>query len=904
MTQLKDRSRKFSAIVIGISLVLIICLASFIGAFQSLNGMIYDGLMGVNIKNSSSEQIMIVEADNSLLHKGDEVWLTALQHILSYGVRQVVFTFVPEQVSDEFYQLAKDSKKVIFGRQVINNADDGGLKLIPLPQNISATDLVFGVVKSSGHEKGVFKYQFGQIEAENKVFPSLEYAAAQQVLGESVQLPAGQYLINFIGGTARLPKLNIHRVLSNGLIEELLKGRTVLVGINDLETIAEFYTPISDKDGLISDLMMHGFALDTLLSERQIESFPQSLVVLFIFLVTVGSLFFSQWLALQLSVIASLVVSLIYLFLGWLALHFFSLLLPYIELFLAQWLTFIIVWRFKIITEQRALDGMLLGLSVKLQERVFPISFYRTEDPWTQLITMINQTLNLNRILFLERVEDDHRLHEIKALHCSIDDIVEMRRDYERTPYSTAISENKVLLLDRPYLNKVDVEELQYLAPLIFAGEVLGFWAFTIESDNMRSKIKFDTLTYDFMQQISEILYYRQEWQRQMQIEQNRLWSYLRIEGGEAPYRALNKSVLLMEKRISILREVFDNMSTCSILYDLFGNVLLVNNNMTKLAQILDIRPYSITMLDFIVAVTDYDANKARKLLQHTIFDEEVTAIPIKPRMSKQSYMLFIRPLKTHEQEQYEEQIIDEANVFAMRGVLCELADISELKQLWGLKEQMLERFGFQLRNQMASMFLALSMLQDETLLSEDKQPMMDDIQNKINETLDTLKLANEQNSIEVEYLTHNKLACYPIDGLKPLDDALSFLQEQIATLAITVHKHVPMLLCLVFAGPYELGLILRLALTVLLEESGQKGNIWLEIEAKEAAVYYRLYNDGAGMPQENLEKFFDSESLSSEEITKLHNAKECVQQWGGLLTISSEVGKGLRVELKLRRFL
>jgi CHASE2 domain-containing sensor protein len=458
MSIYKNTSRKFSAIVIGLSLVLMIWGASVGGVFNSSNGFLSNILMQVNLRSSISEKIMIVEAEHSLLNKGDEVWLAVLQNILSYDVRQVVFTFVPEQASDEFYQLARDSKKVIFGRQVITRFHNEGLKLVPLAQNNRDIAISFGVVKAAMHEKGVFKYQLGHIEAEGTFYPSLETAAAKQALGDGAQLPEGKYLINFIGGTTRLPILNIKRVLSNGLVDELLKGRTILVGINGLEPIAEFYTPISAQEGLISDLIMHGFALDTLLSDRQIKSLSQWLVLVLVFWVTVGSLFFSQWLALEPSILVSLVVSIAYLSFGWIALHFFSLLLPYTELFLAQWLTLIIVWRFKIVTEKKALDGMLLDLSAKLQEKVFPISFYRTEDPWAQLITMINQTLNLNRIIFLERVKGDHRLREIKALHCSIDDISEMRRDYERAPYSTAISENKVLLLDQPSLKIRETE--------------------------------------------------------------------------------------------------------------------------------------------------------------------------------------------------------------------------------------------------------------------------------------------------------------------------------------------------------------------------------------------------------------------------------------------------------------
>ena len=101
---------------------------------------------------------------------------------------------------------------------------------------------------------------------------------------------------------------------------------------------------------------------------------------------------------------------------------------------------------------------------------------------------MINQSLNLKRMIFLERVPNDHRLKEIKAFECSIHDVVDLRRDYERTPYSTVIQEQKPLLQTKPYLLPLAVEDQQYLAPLMFAGDVLGFWAFTVASDSPTSR--------------------------------------------------------------------------------------------------------------------------------------------------------------------------------------------------------------------------------------------------------------------------------------------------------------------------------------------------------------------------------------------------------------------------------
>ncbi|WP_174483971.1 hypothetical protein [methanotrophic endosymbiont of Bathymodiolus puteoserpentis (Logatchev)] len=125
MSIYKNTSRKFSAIVIGLSLVLMIWGASVGGVFNSSNGFLSNILMQVNLRSSISEKIMIVEAEHSLLNKGDEVWLAVLQNILSYDVRQVVFTFVPEQASDEFYQLARDSKNLNSYNKCITSESNG-----------------------------------------------------------------------------------------------------------------------------------------------------------------------------------------------------------------------------------------------------------------------------------------------------------------------------------------------------------------------------------------------------------------------------------------------------------------------------------------------------------------------------------------------------------------------------------------------------------------------------------------------------------------------------------------------------------------------------------------------------------------------------------------------------------
>jgi len=96
--------------------------------------------------------------------------------------------------------------------------------------------------------------------------------------------------------------------------------------------------------------------------------------------------------------------------------------------------------RLKLLRDARDAHTALRRMA-RLQDYMLPPDFYKLDEHWGQVITFVDQTLNLNRVIFLEKVEGDHRVREVQALRCSLDDIDERRRDFERVPYSDAIAE-------------------------------------------------------------------------------------------------------------------------------------------------------------------------------------------------------------------------------------------------------------------------------------------------------------------------------------------------------------------------------------------------------------------------------------------------------------------------------
>lgn len=895
-------NNKYTAMFLGFAIIIVLWTAHVFSFFSSSNGSIYDLLLRSSISSKASKQIIVIEMDSTYSASENEIWMTLLNQLLKYDVKQIAFTFLPDLATEQFYQLAINSGKTVFGVPMAKHPMGSNLVESLLPRSIENKKIVYGLISPPPGQNGVYRKQHSTIKISEINYPGFEKRVAQSVLAKTRQLPNSDFLVNFIGKQNRIPRLSVERVLTGGLINELVSGRTVLVGINEHATLSQFFTPLSSNQQLTSDVMFHAFALDTLLSDRQISTIPDWAFFLLIAFITFISLFYCQWLSFQMSFLVSTMVTVILLILDWFFLHLLYNWISLVELLLAQWLSFAIVWAYRIAQENKNLDLLLIGLSSKLREKVMPASFYDSAEPWEQLVVLINQSLNLNRLIFLEPIQGAHRLKEIKALNCSIDDINELRRDFERTPYSTAIAKNEPILLTQPYLKEVDTVEIQYLAPLIFAGEVLGFWAFTIDHEKVKSK-KFKALSIYYMQQISELLHYRQEWQKRLQFEQSSLSGYLRIEGGSRQLNQLNQYVTLLDRRDSELQEVFNSIHTRCILYDLFGRVLLLNNNMEEFAQQVDLRLFNMTMLEFIIEITAYDESDARNLLQQIIYDNKAISLPISHKQIKQSFMLNIRSLFYRDKNMSNELVPDETNVFNISGVLCELVDSTKLKELYQLKEQMFERFNFQIRNDLSSILFSLPTLEDTQVDQEEKQIALESIQTKVDETLKMLDFVQQQMDVETDHMLSDSSLCYPMNGKAPLQYVTKQLQATADQHDITIHLKLPELISLVFASPLELEIVLDAILQTIIEDTYESGDIWIEMGERDQQVFYQIQNKGIGISDYILEQFEETKLTEEPEIIKLHNAIQCINSWGGSLNISSQMGEGSKAELLLKSF-
>ena len=892
---------RYAAVMLGPLLGGVLWAFGTAGLFAVPDGVLYDYLVRMGRGSSQAlPKVLLLDAQPESRDGGDATWLPLLKELQSQGADQVLFTFLPAHVTPDFYAYARSSGNVFFGRRLIQPTGvlTEALEIESLPKAAQEKGMLSAVYALAPSEYGVYRIQAHAFATSaDPASPALESLAAAYVRGGVDKLQKeGLYRVSFLG-SYELPRISATRVANGELIPELVKGRSVLIGFAGAGP--HLYTPLAGSGRMLSELEFHGYALDTLLRDQPIGSVPNWVRFPMILSLIGFSLFILQWGGLRFAVGVTAILVVANGIMAWLALDFARVWLPLTELWLAQIATFFLFTRVRAVTEETKLRRMMQETNAKLRERFFPASFSASQEHWSQVIAMVNQTLNLERVIFLERVKGDHRVREVKSLNCSLQDIKEQRRDYERAPYSTAIAERSPIEV-KDYLSRGADGEVQYLVPLLFGGEILGFWAFGARPEKLAALHNRDAVLRDFGEQIAELLFYRQQWLAKEAEASRPLERYLRLQGGEQVVESLEKTLAALDRRLAGMEDYLHGLSTAGILYDLFGRVLIVNRQMMQILTKAKLAPYQMTVADLVSAVAGVRLDHARGLIQSIILDRQKISISAKLPDDQRSYVLYLGPLLPDRQNQGVRTA--DPRPFELEGVLCELIDVTAIKRLCYLKDEVAERLVYQVRNDTASLLMAVSLLEIPALTEEKRSRAIsiarDKISNMMMVTEKTHGLLSQEVNIEAE-------TRYPVDCKQPLHAAVDALESKAASHGIRFDLNLPDLISLVFASPEGLKAVLESILAALITDTIQQGGIRVDLEERDQWIVYRFSSQGFGMPEERFQAYLHGDaSLSTEEFRNLRQSAVRVEHWGGALEGHSEIGVGTRLELKLKGFI
>ncbi len=868
------------------------------GTIQLYTGWLYDTLVQhTPHERTAKSRVLLIQSKTPTPDPAK--WPGLITRLYELGAERVAFAFTPTPLSPELLAVAGKYPGMVFAREPIRNAVTGkiiGLESWPASMNDAGAEASIQVMPPD--ELGIRRRQQRYVEVDGHAVATLAYTLTNP--GNLDASDTDPFLVNFLDGGLGVPIVDLEWALSDNLVRSLVANRIVIIGFARNIQETGLHTPATGSHQSVSLLQYTAQALDTLLADDAIHELPVAVQLLLYLLIVAAFLYLYQSMSVKTGVWLTLAMILTYIIIAWLLLGFAGYWLPVVEMAILQCVTFGAVFVRKASREEQLIHRTLLDTTAKLRDRVIPTSFFASEEPWVYIANLLNQTLELQRLIFLEKVEGDHRVREVHSLNCGLDDIHEMRRDYHRTPYSTAIATNAPVRVERNYLKHIDDEEVQYLVPLTFAGEVLGFWAFGIHPEKITHEESFISLAGDFAEQIAEMLYHRQRWQEEQRREKNRMSRYLRVEGWDETHRSFNNALALLDRRLEVLERVFDGMGSAAILYDLFGRVLQVNLQMETLMKRAGLRFFDMTAIDMISAISGRDLRTVREYMHYIVVERTVISLPA-PAIDndRYTYMLTIRPLIQKQQSRFEAD--NDLTPFQLGGILIELVDISTFKTLNDLQVNLVDQLNVRLRDDLEALVLATDLLSDDKG-AEDQQWVREAITSKADHA--TRIFEDVQKYL---YFTFEdaSLECYPIDALKPLASSIDEISELARKAGIELHTEQPELLCFVMAAPQSLVEVFNDVIRVLVHDASSGSKILIRVTSTEGRVCYHFENTGFGLPPERLHEYLHGDlSVSVDEFRGLRTANRRVQSWGGEFSAETELGKGMRFDICLKGFL
>jgi hypothetical protein len=875
------------------------------------NGFLYDWSVrhAVTTRQQATSPVVLVRAELSSQSYGDDYWLTLLETVLKEDPYGVAFMVPPERASPRFYETATTTDKVIFGRTRVFRDNDLGFEgLSLLPATSKGVELSYGIAEMPPGNFGAYRRQLENYPFFDTTLPSFAARAAQLALGHVYTPPEEprSFLINFNSGPGQIPLISAERILANALPGTLLNKKVVIVGYVDDIHIPGLRTPLNTGYDRMSLLEYHGYAVNTILNDNRIDTVPAYGTVTLVLLISIAGIALYRNRTLRQGSWITVAMILLYLYAAWFMVSFLFIWIPLAEMIASQLIVFMVILRQKAIYKEQTLQKLVSTTTQRVSQATLVPFADKNEHYWNEIVDLIDQTLDISRMIFLEPVAGTHALQEVRARDTSLSEIDERRRDLRRAPFSTALEVNAPLRLTSRFFKNPEPNEDEYLVALRNGPEIAGFWAFAIDKKCSVTIPMFTSSIQAFADQISDLLIHRAEWNRQEQHASGWVTSLLNLDTRNQPYNEVYQSIAALGSRLKSLEDMINSLGTATAYYDLFGRPVVVNSSMSIAMEQADISVSQLSALELVCAITNLSQAEARKSLRYVVLQRgQISVITTLETQTRATLMLNIRPLL-----QDRDNLLGESEPapFQLRGTLFELVDISDLQRIYQLKENLISKINQDLQENLKTMNRATGILSNDSVAPEHRERLAKVTSSKVAEAVSIL----EQSQRYLQQSLHTgSIEYFPLDPVPFIEQAVDATRTAMGEKNLELVYHPCDLSTLVFAEPNTLTNLVRTLLSLLIHSAARRTRIELNLEqdavhvARSRNITVRLKNRCTGMTESRVHGIFsgqEKEFLAW--AADLRNDSEVLERWGGALEIHGEETTGLTVKLQLKGFL
>lgn len=663
---------RYLEIYLTLFVVSLISIVGYFGFFDYLNNSIYSKTISMTSDNTSRDtQFLLIELNEKEVKQSSEAWNNSLNKILKFDPKSFVFLIKTQSSTDILNSFSKNIP-LYFATTLDRYLDNKGLYYKIKDQNYNIDERYKGFISMPKSTENIYLFYQDFFNTNSQKYNSLERKIVKDFSLKGANQTLGKYYINF--SNSSIPIISFSKLIKDGTIYEIIKDKHIIFGYEKRYFEAGFNTPLENSP--ITYLEFFGYSFSTILNNNEIyyvDGWMKLLIVCaFIFIWIV----LNKLLKIKHSFMTVLIIIFFIYFLLWILLNYFYIWIPFIEILLIILSSsYIQIW-YRLQKKEFKENRLISNYSQKIGGKTTHETFFNSDKYWIYLSNIIIQTLNLEKIIFLEKVEDEHRLNEIHSVNCNFDDILEQRRDYEREPYKSAVSQQKPIMLEsRHFFKESKDNEIEYMVPLIYSGKVMGFWAFTIDKNSINDMKNFNLILEKFSKELSGILYKRYEW-----INKNtkKPWhNIVKIYTKDETFTKINLTLSIFEKKINLLESLVNKFDNAIILYNIFGSVTHINKNMQLFCDNIDILPFNITPKILFSNLCDLSLKETASIFRKAIFTKDKFYYDIKhPLVPQNKYMLKGTMI-------FQEDLGDsfqDTFFFNSYGILIEIIDISLYK--------------------------------------------------------------------------------------------------------------------------------------------------------------------------------------------------------------------------------
>ncbi len=879
-------------------ILLITSLLSLTGLLNSPNYFFYDLFSSISSESIEEKQKSLVITCTQI--QADTIgngWKQIIETLEKFQALQIIFTFFPDNLEPAYLkELSQNPKIFISTQHQISGIEPD------ISTGLDKTNTLIGIQYLAAPEKGVHREHYSDVLVNGQLYPHAVKSAVEDRLKEKLQIDQ-IFWINFNGKSpGAQPTVTLKQAQDGYLVSSLVKDRAVVIGLALDHMTPGLITPVSNRNVSISFPVFTAYAYDTLLTGKTTKPVSVYLVCLLLLCIVLVNASLFKLLPSSKIIITALFGFVSTLFLSWALLSMFLIWLPPSEFLILQLFLLVQLITLKLNSREKRIETLLLKFNREVQERLSSDSLLDSKKYWNQITHMVNQTLHINRSIFLETVSGDHRVREVAALNCSLDDIQEKRRDYKRTPYSTALQRGKITEVQNYLSHLRQSKELQFLYPLLSPEKkTLGFWAFGIEPEKISDQDLFLQECSYFGLQIAEILHRRKIFNEEQKKQKNKFQQILTLQGGEKNFEKITSLSGLLTRRLKLLEKILNTLETATVLYDIFGKIALVNTNMSKICQSHGISLHTMSASSLLSSFAEIDIVEAKQIISDLILYQKETVLYSKSFGRKNStYLIAIKPIlkpEDPEEIEFEEKI----NTFQVKNILFEFHEMTDIKKVLEMKERIFDLSSQDFKQYELSFQAPLKALKEPGQDPNTKRKSIEFIDKKLQSLFDYLKRLT---SLMNKNILTGEISSFPTHSEGCLQDAIERLDKNLAEKKLKVEFSLPDYITPVLAMPVALETVFYDLLAYLVKDATPQTPIVVFLHREHKNVIFELSNAGYGMPNQDFQNYIiDTDSSGSQEMSGIKQAIHNVQSFDGELKAMSELGQGTKFTLKLKRF-